>query len=56
MAALTLGTTAQMTQALTAPFLLASVAMIVSGLYVLIRLPNRKNRLYIWLLLYQSMA
>ncbi len=42
-AALTLGMAAQMTQALTAPFLLASVAMIVSGLYVLIRLPNRKN-------------
>ncbi|WP_225879690.1 hypothetical protein [Abyssogena phaseoliformis symbiont] len=42
-AVLTLGMVAQMTQALTAPFLLASVAMIVSGLYVLIRLPNRKN-------------
>ncbi len=42
-AALTLGVSVQMTQALIAPFLLASVVMIVSGLYVLIRLPNRKN-------------
>ncbi|MDC9714973.1 MAG: MFS transporter [Gammaproteobacteria bacterium] len=42
-AALTLGMVAQMTQALTAPFLLASAAMIASGLYVLIRLPNRKK-------------
>ncbi|RUA05390.1 MAG: MFS transporter [Gammaproteobacteria bacterium] len=41
-AALTLGIVAQMTQVLIAPFLLASVAMILSGLYVLIILPSTK--------------
>ncbi|SFV78748.1 Major facilitator superfamily (MFS) transporter [hydrothermal vent metagenome] len=40
-AALTLGIVAQMTQALTAPFLLASVAMILSGLYVFLVVPNK---------------
>ncbi|WP_231893494.1 MFS transporter [Bathymodiolus septemdierum thioautotrophic gill symbiont] len=38
--ALTLGMVAQMTQVLIAPFLLASTAMILSGLYVLIALPS----------------
>lgn len=41
--ALTPGMAVQMTQALTALFLLASVAMILSGLRVLIIVPNRKN-------------
>lgn len=40
-AALALGVVAQWSEALTAPFLLASVAMMCSGLYVLIILPNK---------------
>ena len=43
-AALTLGIITQWTQALTSPFLLASTAMIVSGLHVLIAVPNRINQ------------
>ncbi len=42
-AALTLGIVAQMTQVLIAPFLLASAAMIVSGLLVLIMVPKQTN-------------
>ena len=40
-AALTLGILAQATQLLTAPFLLAALAMILSGLHVLIVVPNK---------------
>ncbi len=41
--ALTMGLVAQWTQALTAPFLLASIAMILSGLLVLLLVPNNKQ-------------
>lgn len=40
-AALTLGIVAQWTQALTAPFLLACIALILSGLHVLIVVPSK---------------
>ena len=43
-AALTLGIVAQMTQVLTAPFLLASAAMILSGLHVLIVVPGHTDK------------
>lgn len=40
--ALTMGLVAQWTQALTSPFWLASIAMMLSGLFVLVLVPNRK--------------
>ena len=43
-AALTLGIVAQTAQVLTAPFLLASMAMILSGLHVLIVVPNNVKK------------
>ena len=43
-AALTMGLAAQWTQTLTSPFWLASVAMMLSGLFVLIVIPSKKQR------------